>query len=69
MVASLGILILAKLANTSVPFLFSHAVNTLNQAHSLNLESPEAAVVTLVTSSLLGYGIARSGSLGLNELR
>merc|ERR1719397_87282 len=33
------------------------------------MSSPEAAVVTLVTSSLLGYGIARAGSLGLNELR
>lgn len=67
--ASLGILVLAKLANTSVPFLFSHAVDSLNQGSTLSLETPEAAVVTLVTSTLLGYGIARAGSLGLNELR
>ena len=48
--------------------LTSYAVDTLNTGH-LSLDTPESAVVTLVTSTLLAYGAARAGALGLNELR
>merc|ERR1719154_672032 len=68
-VAAMGLLVGAKVINTSVPFIFSHAVDTLNAANQLNLATPEAAVATMVTSTLLGYGIARAGALGFNELR
>ena len=44
-------------------------MDRLNTSQALHLETPEVAVVTLVTSTLLGYGIARAGALGLNELR
>jgi len=67
-VKSLAILVSAKLVNTGVPFIFSHAVDTLNTGH-LSLDSPAASVTTLVTATLLGYGTARAGALGLNELR
>merc|ERR1719466_307970 len=33
------------------------------------MSSPEATAGTLVTTTLLGYGIARAGALGFNELR
>jgi len=66
---SLGILVSAKLLNTTVPFIFSSVVDGLNTSQALHLDTPEVAVVTLVTSTLLGYGIARAGALGLNELR
>jgi len=68
-VAAMGLLVGSKVINTSVPFIFSHAVDTLNAANQLNLATPEAAVATLVTSTLLGYGIARAGALGFSELR
>merc|ERR1719283_330253 len=33
------------------------------------MATPESAVATVVTSTLLGYGIARAGALGFSELR
>merc|ERR1719483_1075142 len=68
-VAAMGLLVGSKVINTSVPFIFSHAVDTLNAANQLNLATPEAAVATIITSTLLGYGIARAGALGFSELR
>jgi len=68
-VAAMGLLVGSKVLNTSVPFIFSHAVDTLNAANQLNLATPEAAVATMVTTTLLGYGIARAGALGFSELR
>jgi len=67
-VTSLVILVSAKILNTGVPFIFSYAVDTLNNGH-LDLDTPTSAVTTLVTTTLLGYGTARAGALGLNELR
>jgi len=68
-VASLALLVSAKVINTSVPFIFSFAIDTLNSANQLNLQTPEAAVGTLITATLLGYGAARAGALGFNEAR
>ena len=95
-VGALGLLVGAKLINTSVPFIFSHIVDSLNTASQLSLANPEvgnfspsrehyipkaaqcplvvnriakAAVSTMVTTSILGYGLARAGALGFNELR
>ena len=47
----------------------SYAVDTLNTGHQLAMDTPTSAVTTLVTATLLGYGTARAGALGLNELR
>lgn len=85
--ASLGILVSAKVLNTGVPFIFrsdsiivqsvpdphdvlSYAVDTLNSGQ-LDLASgdPVTTASTLITATLLGYGVARAGALGLNELR
>nr|QTW43700.1 ABCB7 [Eurytemora affinis] len=68
-VAALSLLVTAKVLNTSVPFIFKHAIDTLNTANTLNLDTPDAAVVTLVSATLIGYGMARAGALGFSELR
>jgi len=68
-VAAMGLLVSAKLINTSVPFIFAYVVDSLNTANQLNLHSPEAASATLITTALLGYGAARAGALGFNEAR
>eukprot|EP00092_Neocalanus_flemingeri_P098042 GFUD01125027.1.p1 GENE.GFUD01125027.1~~GFUD01125027.1.p1 ORF type:complete len:689 (-),score=208.35 GFUD01125027.1:471-2537(-) len=68
-VAAMALLVGSKVINTSVPFIFSHAVDSLNTANQLSLVTPEAAVATLITTTLLGYGAARAGALGFNELR
>jgi len=68
-VAALALLVSSKVVNTSVPFIFKYAVDTLNTANTLNLDSPETAVATLVTTTLIGYGVARAGALGCSELR
>merc|ERR1719192_2092922 len=64
-VGALGLLVGAKVINTCVPFIFSHAVDSLNTASQLSLASPESASATM----LIGYGLARTGALGFNELR
>jgi len=68
-VTAMGLLVSAKMINTSVPFIFSFAIDSLNSAQHLSMGSPEAAVGTVVTTTLLGYGIARAGALGFNEAR
>ena len=70
-VAAMGLLVSAKMINTSVPFIFrlvniiysllinqdisSFAIDSLNTANQLNLDTPEAAVGTLITTTLLGH--------------
>ncbi|XP_033227058.1 ATP-binding cassette sub-family B member 7, mitochondrial [Belonocnema kinseyi] len=61
------LLIGAKVLNVSVPFLFKYGVDTFSTAGSLGT-SPET-VATIATSILIGYGIARAGAAGFNELR
>ncbi|XP_077297885.1 ATP binding cassette subfamily B member 7 isoform X2 [Arctopsyche grandis] len=72
---SLSLLIGAKVLNVSVPFIFKYAVDEVNSAVAVNGEAvlgmatvPQA-LGTAGLSLLIGYGIARAGSAGLNELR
>jgi len=64
-----GLLLGAKVLNTSVPFFLSHAVDSLNTSVALHPTSPEVAATTAVTAMLVGYGAARASALGFNELR
>jgi len=68
-VGALGLLVGAKVINTCVPFIFSHAVDSLNTANQLSLAAPESAAATMITTTLIAYGLARAGALGFNELR
>jgi len=68
-VASMGLLVSAKVLNTGVPFIFSYAIDSLNTANQLNLATPDAAIGTLITTAVIGYGVARAGALGFNEAR
>ncbi|XP_055686386.1 iron-sulfur clusters transporter ABCB7, mitochondrial isoform X2 [Lutzomyia longipalpis] len=65
-VISLGLLASAKLLNVGVPFLFKGAVDALSV---LNVSTPADTALTLTTSLLIGYGVARAGAAGFNELR
>ena len=56
---SLGLLVIAKLLNVQVPFLFKYVIDALNQP----------AVVVLPVGLLLSYGLAKSGAALFNELR
>ena len=61
-VVASGVLMLgSKLINTSVPFCFSHAVDSLS--------SPETVVPAVVMATLACYGAARVSALGCGELR
>ena len=61
-VVTSGVLMLgSKLINTSVPFCFSQAVDSLS--------SPETVVPAVVMASLTCYGVARVSALGCGELR
>ncbi|KAI5555902.1 hypothetical protein BDE02_19G116300 [Populus trichocarpa] len=74
---SLGFLLVAKVLNVQVPFLFKLAVDWLTVAtgNATALASFTAANSTFLAlfatpaSVLIGYGIARCGSSAFNELR
>uniref|UniRef100_A0A182IXX0 Iron-sulfur clusters transporter ABCB7, mitochondrial n=1 Tax=Anopheles atroparvus TaxID=41427 RepID=A0A182IXX0_ANOAO len=63
---SLGLLGGAKVLNVCVPFLFKMGVDNLNL---LSMDTVPQAASALTISVLLGYGIARAGAAGFNELR
>lgn len=65
-IVSLGLLVGAKLFNVSVPFLFKAAVDGAGVLSTATV--PEAVLATTV-SVILGYGAARLGAAGFNELR
>ncbi|KAL3282588.1 hypothetical protein HHI36_005764 [Cryptolaemus montrouzieri] len=66
---AVSLLIGAKLMNVAVPFIFKYSIDYLNAANTLNMDSAPGTIVTVTTSMLLGYGIARAGAAGFNELR
>ena len=70
-VLALMLLVGAKLANIAVPFLFKEIVDKLNKVtgSNLNLDSAEQTILTFAFAIVIGYGIARAGSAGFNELR
>jgi ATP-binding cassette subfamily B (MDR/TAP) protein 7 len=72
--ASVGLMLAGKLVTIQVPFLFKHLVDALpmNTADAINLSvasDPLAAASGLPVALLLGYGISRAASAGLQEWR
>ncbi|KAG5678099.1 hypothetical protein PVAND_007801 [Polypedilum vanderplanki] len=65
-IISLSLLGGAKLLNVCVPFLFKGAIDYLNV---LQMGTPTETTAAIISSMLIGYGIARAGSAGFNELR
>ncbi|XP_075234082.1 ATP binding cassette subfamily B member 7 isoform X2 [Lycorma delicatula] len=73
---AVGLLVGAKLLNVTVPFLFKFAVDDLNSKVGvsqgepfLSIASAPDVVISLSVAMLIGYGIARAGAAGFNELR
>nr|XP_022899895.1 ATP-binding cassette sub-family B member 7, mitochondrial-like [Onthophagus taurus]XP_022918912.1 ATP-binding cassette sub-family B member 7, mitochondrial-like [Onthophagus taurus] len=66
---ALSLLISAKVMNVAVPFIFKYSVDYLNAGQALNMNSAPETITTVAASLLLGYGIARAGAAGFNELR
>ncbi|KAF7997282.1 hypothetical protein HCN44_005559 [Aphidius gifuensis] len=73
---AVGLLVGSKVLNVSVPFLFKHAIDHLNEAAIaangapiLAMDTAPETITTVATSLLIGYGVARLGSAGFNELR
>ncbi|XP_014283304.1 iron-sulfur clusters transporter ABCB7, mitochondrial [Halyomorpha halys] len=67
---AMSLLVGAKLLNVSVPFLFKYAVDDLNSyLNLLSMGTAPEAIATSATAILIGYGIARAGAAGFNELR
>ncbi|XP_067012941.2 iron-sulfur clusters transporter ABCB7, mitochondrial isoform X2 [Anabrus simplex] len=71
---AVGLLAAAKVVNVGVPFMFKYAVDYLNThtpsgGELLTVSSAPDTVITYTVALLLGYGIARAGAAGFNELR
>jgi ATP-binding cassette, subfamily B (MDR/TAP), member 7 len=64
--ASLGLMVAGKVVNIQVPFLFRHLVDSLPTEA---LSDPAMAATTLPIACLLGYGVARAATSGLQEYR
>ncbi|EME30807.1 ATP-binding cassette sub-family B member 7, mitochondrial [Galdieria sulphuraria] len=61
---SMGLLVISKLLNVEVPFLFKHVVD------SLNVPVTQAGMLSIFpVAALLGYGVARVTASFTNELR
>jgi ABC-type multidrug transport system fused ATPase/permease subunit len=69
--ASLGLMLAGKAVTIQVPFLFKHLVDALpsTDAAALAASDPMAAASGLPVALLLGYGISRAASSGLQEWR
>lgn len=73
-VGAVSLLVAGKLLNVQVPFIFKALVDYLNCQSSdptfLQVTSePAASVATCATAMVIGYGVARLGAAGFNELR
>ncbi|KAK3578887.1 hypothetical protein CHS0354_010253 [Potamilus streckersoni] len=69
-IIAISLLIGSKVLNVQVPFIFKYAVDFLNQPSNwLNLSEPGSTIMTVATAVIIGYGIARAGAAGFNELR
>lgn len=56
---AVGLLVGAKVLNVGVPFLFKHAIDTLNGGGMLGVGSAPETVVTMATTLLVGCKIHR----------
>lgn len=65
--ASLGLMVAGKVVNIQVPFLFKHLVDSLPMMDALS--DPAIATSTVPIACLLGYGISRAATIGLQEYR
>ncbi|KAL3882272.1 hypothetical protein ACJMK2_028634 [Sinanodonta woodiana] len=69
-IIAISLLIGSKVLNVQVPFIFKYIVDFLNQPSNwLNLSEPGSTIMTVATAVIIGYGIARAGAAGFNELR
>jgi ABC-type transport system involved in Fe-S cluster assembly fused permease/ATPase subunit len=71
-VASMGLLLGAKLLNISVPFMFKGIADRLSLTDAVMASGGDPAtnaVLVVPLTLLLGYGIARGASAGFTELR
>ena len=62
-VFAMALLVGAKLLNISVPFMFKHTID------GLSVENVEKTATTFIFALVIGYGAARAGAAGFNELR
>jgi len=65
---ALGLLVGAKVVNTSVPILFKQAVDVLGTVPGLEADQA-ASVGTVALSLVIGYSLARISAAGFGELR
>ncbi|KAJ6216567.1 hypothetical protein RDWZM_007724 [Blomia tropicalis] len=70
-IASLSLLILAKVVNVEVPFIFKYAIDHLNKhtGDVLALSDPSSTVLTTAVSLMIAYGVARASTSLFNEMR
>ncbi|CAF4157216.1 unnamed protein product [Rotaria sp. Silwood2] len=66
---ALTLLLISKLLNISVPFMFKYLIDELNKGRTLQVDSTKSAIISMVTALLIGYGAARAGAALFGELR
>ncbi|CAF4235797.1 unnamed protein product, partial [Rotaria sordida] len=66
---ALTLLLVSKLLNISVPFMFKYLVDELNKGQTLQVDTTQSAIISMITALLIGYGAARAGAALFGELR
>lgn len=66
---ALGLLLLSKLLNITVPFMFKYIVDELNKGRTLHTDTTQSTIISTITALLIGYGAARAGAALFGELR
>jgi len=66
---ALGLLLISKLLNITVPFMFKYIVDELNTGRTLNTDTTQSTILSTITALLIGYGAARAGAALFGELR
>ncbi|GAB1607526.1 ATP-binding cassette sub-family B member 7, mitochondrial-like isoform X1 [Argonauta hians] len=67
---ALVLLVSSKLLLVQVPFIFKYIIDSLNGSQEyLNMSDAPSTILTISTALIIGYGIARAGASGFNELR
>ena len=54
---ALGLLLISKLLNISVPFMFKHLVDELNKGRTLHGDTTQSTIISMITALLIGCEI------------
>lgn len=65
---ALGLLLISKLLNISVPFMFKHLVDELNKGRTLHGDTTQSTIISMITALLIGCEIGFEQRVGMKNV-